>query len=193
LAVQPTLIVHPTISLIERLRDRHPDVTVRLVSPADDESVSELVESGRCELAIGEGPVGGHLRWFPIGVEEFAVVFPPGVRASPRRPIAALDGRAVVAPPAGSPTRAVLDDVCAQAGVTPRIVVEADHRDALVPLVVAGVGAALLPVSSLPSSLPSEATVVRLPDIQRSIGIICRDAPLTPAAAALIEVAGPAD
>ena len=97
LAVQPTLIVAPTIGLIRRLRDRHPDVTVRLASPADDESVSDLVESGRSELAIGEGPVGGHLRWIPIGVEEFAIVFPPGGRASPRHPIAALDGRAMVA------------------------------------------------------------------------------------------------
>jgi DNA-binding transcriptional LysR family regulator len=190
LAVQPTLIVRPTIGLIERLRDRHPDVTVRLMSPADDESVSDLVESGRCELAIGEGPVAGHLSWIPIGIEEFAIVFPPRTRVPTGMAISALDGRAMVAPPPGSPTRAVLDDACAVAGVSPRIVVEADHRDALVPLVLAGVGAALLPVSSLPAALPSEATVVRLPAIRRTVGLIHRTAPLTPAATALIELAG---
>src|ERR1700712_569034 len=43
LAVQPTLIVEPTIGLIRKLRDLHPEVTVRLASPADDESVSQLV------------------------------------------------------------------------------------------------------------------------------------------------------
>jgi len=193
LAVQPTLVVHPTIRLIEQLRSRFPDITVRLVSPADDESVSELVESGRCELAIGEGPVGGHLRWIPIGVEQFAIVFPPGARVPHRHAIAALDGRDMVAAPPGAPTRAVLDDACAAAGVTPRIVVEADHRDALVPLVLAGVGAALLPASSLPPSLPSEATIVALPAIRRSVGLIHRDAALTPAASALIEVAGHSD
>ncbi len=47
LAVQPTLVVHPTIGLIAGVRGTHPDVTVRLLAPADDESVSQMVESGR--------------------------------------------------------------------------------------------------------------------------------------------------
>jgi DNA-binding transcriptional LysR family regulator len=65
------------------------------------------------------------------------------------------------------------------------VVVEADHRDALLPLVLAGVGSAVLPTSSLPLDPHPDLRWAALPGLRRSIGIVWRDAPLTPAASAL--------
>lgn len=188
LAVQPTLAATVGVSLVRTLLDAHPGVTVKMLTPADDESVAELVESGRCELGVGERSTRRGLQWQRLDAEAFVLVLPPGVEGAE----VSLDTLAtvpVVAPPAGTPTRRALDDLCAHAGVRPRIVVEAEPRDALLPLVAAGVGAAVLPASSLPPVNPVGVTVVELPGRRRAIGLLCRKAPLTPAADALRRIA----
>jgi DNA-binding transcriptional LysR family regulator len=184
LAVQPTLAVHPTVEIIARLRVEHPDVVVRLVSPGDDSSIAELVTSGRCEMGLGERPADRTLRWQRIGVEEY-VILHPRWRSDGDGEVASLEGRPVVAPPAGTPTRLVLDEACARAGFSPRVVVEADHRDAILPLVLAGVGSALLPASSLPLGREREVRHAVVRGLSRSIGLVWRDGPLTPAGGAL--------
>ena len=50
----------------------------------------------------------------------------------------------VVSPP-GTSTRMLLEQALAQAGATPRVAVDTAAREAIVPLVLAGAGAALLP------------------------------------------------
>jgi DNA-binding transcriptional LysR family regulator len=188
LAVQPTLAVRPTVEIVARLRTAHPDVVVRLVSPAEDETVADLVSSGRCELGLGERSTDRTLRWQRIGVEEY-VILHPRWRGEEDGRIESLADRPVVAPPAGTPTRIVLDEACARAGFTPQVVVEADHRDAILPLVVAGVGSAVLPASSLPLDPDPGLRWAALPGLRRSIGVVWRDAPLTPAAVAFRQCA----
>ncbi|WP_199924764.1 LysR family transcriptional regulator substrate-binding protein, partial [Streptomyces sp. WM6386] len=68
---------------------------------------------------------------------------PPGDTITSRE-LAALD--LIVTPP-GTETRAAVDDVCTALGVAPRIAVETAHRAMIVPLVLAGVGASVLPAS----------------------------------------------
>jgi DNA-binding transcriptional LysR family regulator len=184
LAVQPTLAVHPTVDLVARLRAEHPAVVGRLVSPGDDSSVAELVTSGRCEVGLGERPPDRTLRWQRIGAEEYVILHPKW-RSEADAEVTSLEGRPVVAPPAGTPTRLVLDEACARAGFSPRVVVEADHRDAILPLVLAGVGSAILPASSLPLGPEQRVRHATLRGIGRSIGLVWRDTPLTPAARAL--------
>ena len=179
LAVQPTLAVHPTVDLVARLRSEHPDVVVRLVSPGDDSSIAELVSSGRCEVGLGERPPDRTLRWQRIGAEEY-VILHPRWRSDADAEVASLEGRPVVAPPAGTPTRLVLDEACARAGFSPHVVVEADHRDAILPLVLAGVGSAILPASSLPLGAERRVRHATLRGIGRSIGLVWRDAPAHP-------------
>lgn len=184
LGVQPTLAATMAVSLVRLLLDRHPAVSVRLLTPADEESVADLVESGRCELGVGERSARSGLQWQRLDAEAFVLVLPPGVEATDP-PLAVLGEVAVVAPPGATPTRRALDDVCAHAALRPRIVVEAEPRDALLPLVAAGVGAAVLPASSLPVNPPDGVTVVELPGRRRALGLFSRRAPLTPAADAL--------
>ena len=90
----------------------------------------------------------------------------------------------VVSPP-GTSTRMLLEQALEAVGVTPRIAVETDAREAIVPLVLAGAGAALLP-ASLAHEAARRGAVVRAarPRIVRRIGLVQRDGPLSPAARA---------
>ena len=90
----------------------------------------------------------------------------------------------VVSPP-GTSTRILLEQALAAVGVTPRIAVETDSREAIVPLVLAGAGAALLP-ASLAREAGRRGAIVRAarPRIVRRIGLLQRDGPLSPAARA---------
>lgn len=93
-------------------------------------------------------------------------------------------------PPEGSPSRSVIDAMFVEAGIEPQVVVEVDHREALLPLVAAGAGATILPASMITAAPDAAVRVTVLdPQIERRVGIVVRDAPLTPAAIRLLEVA----
>ncbi len=94
----------------------------------------------------------------------------------------------VVSPPETS-TRMLLEGALEAVGVTPRIAVETGAREAIVPLVLAGAGAALLPVP-LAQEAGRRGAVVRAarPRIVRRIGLVHRDGQLSPAARAFVAV-----
>ncbi len=84
----------------------------------------------------------------------------------------------------------LLEQALQAVGVTPLIAVETDTREAIVPLVLAGAGAALLP-ASLAREAGRRGAVVRAahPRIVRRIGLVQRDGPLSPAARAFSALA----
>jgi DNA-binding transcriptional LysR family regulator len=85
----------------------------------------------------------------------------------------------------------LLDQALEAVGVTPRIAVETAAREAIVPLVLAGAGAALLP-APLARDARRRGAIVRpsAPRIARRIGIVHREGPLSAAARAFLAVAG---
>jgi DNA-binding transcriptional LysR family regulator len=85
----------------------------------------------------------------------------------------------------------LLDQALEAVGVTPRIAVETAAREAIVPLVLSGAGAALLP-APLAREARRRGAVVRssAPRIARRIGLVHRDGPLSAAARAFLAVAG---
>jgi DNA-binding transcriptional LysR family regulator len=95
----------------------------------------------------------------------------------------------VVSPP-GTSTRMLLEQALEAVGVTPRIAVQTDAREAIVPLVLAGAGAALLP-APLAHEAGRRGAVVRAarPRIVRRIGLVHRDGRLSPAARAFVALA----
>jgi DNA-binding transcriptional LysR family regulator len=95
----------------------------------------------------------------------------------------------VVSPP-GTSTRMLLEQALEAVGVTPRIAVQTDAREAIVPLVLAGAGAALLP-APLAHEAGRRGAVVRAarPRIVRRIGLVHRDGRLSPAARAFAALA----
>jgi DNA-binding transcriptional LysR family regulator len=97
-----------------------------------------------------------------------------------------LAGARLIASKQGSLMRRLIDDVLAD-GVDAHIVVEAEHRTSILPLVLAGVGHAVLPSSWTPLAQRSGARVRRIePTALLRITLIFRTGILTPAAQAFV-------
>ena len=126
--------------------------------------------------------------------QEIVAVCPPRTRlpAPGRLPVAKLRDMPLVTTPRGLSTRDLLDRALATAGVEPLIAVETSQREAIAPLVLAGAGTSFLPAGLAKSLGAQGAVVARLvPTLTRTIGLVHRPAPLTPAARAFVELPGP--
>jgi DNA-binding transcriptional LysR family regulator len=70
------------------------------------------------------------------------------------------------------------------------IAVETDQREAVVPLVLAGAGAAVVPAPMAEVARLQGAVIARLrPALRRELGLIHRESTLSPAARAFIAIA----
>lgn len=213
IAALPTLAVDPLAELVGRFRVRHPGVTVRVREAEGATATVTLVRDGGCELGLAHLPLPHQgLITEQLGVQELLFVLPPSTslaaQSRPRiegesnsgekRPReispAALAKVPLVVSPRGTSTRTLLDQAMEAAGVTPNVAVETDAREAIVPLVLAGAGGALLPA---PQALEAQrrGAILRAarPRILRRIGLVRRDGPLSSAARAFLEVAGSAE
>lgn len=193
IAALPTLAVDPMATLIGRFRARHSGVQVRVFEPETADGVSALVRNGSCELGAAHLPLPrGQLVTHPLDEQELLFVMPPDTPSEGRGPLRAGDlarTPLVVSPP-GTSTRMLLDQALAAVGVTPEIAVETAAREAVVPLVLAGAGATLLP-APLAEEAHKRGAVVRgaTPAITREVGLIHRSGPLSAAARAFLEIA----
>jgi LysR family carnitine catabolism transcriptional activator len=84
----------------------------------------------------------------------------------------------------------LLEQALAAVAVTPQIAVETAAREAIVPLVLAGAGATLLP-AALAQEAQRRGAIVRpaRPKITRTVGLIHRRPPPSPAARAFLALA----
>lgn len=193
LAALATLAADPMAKLIGHYRELYPQVTVHVLEPDSAEGVSSMVRRGECELGAAHLPLPtDHLISHPLGEQELLFVLPPHAAPAHDRPLRAQDlaqTPLVVAPP-GTSTRMLLEQALAAFGVTPLIAVQTAAREAVVPLVLAGAGAALLP-APLAHEAARRGAIIRgaHPAITRPIGLIHRDGPLSPAAQAFLKLA----
>ena len=193
IAALATLAVDPMATLIGRFRDRYPGVQVRVLEPESADGVRALVREGACELGAAHLPLaGGELTSHPLGEQELLFVLPPGVDAQAERPLGAreLAHTPLVVSPPGTSTRILLEQALAAVNVTPQIAVVTAAREAIVPLVLAGAGAALLP-APLAHEAQRRGAIVRhaRPKITREVGLVHRDSPLSAAARAFLALA----
>jgi len=192
LVALPTLAVDPLVELLGQLRRAHPGVTVHVSAPDARSAVLDQVRRGEAELGLAEvGHDVAGLVVQPVLSQEVLLVAPPGSRLAQTRrvPTARLGALELISTPLGTSTRSLLEDACAAAGVTPRVVVETAHREALAPLVVAGAGAALLAAPQARQAEAGGAVVARLdPPLRRRVGFVHRADALSPAAAALLDL-----
>jgi LysR family transcriptional regulator, carnitine catabolism transcriptional activator len=190
LVALPTLAVDPITPLVGAFRTAHPGITVRLAHPEDTSELVELVRSGSSEVGVTELPVGAErIATIPLGRQELVAILPPGSARPRHLALAALAQRPLVTQRRGTSTRDAVDAALAGAEVT--VAVETDQREAIVPLVLAGAGAAVVPRPMATIARRDGAVVVPLrPPLWRQLGLIHRDAPLSPAAQAFIELAG---
>ena len=197
IAALATLAVDPMAPLIGRFRELHPGVQVRVLEPEDADGVRALVRDGDCELGAAHLPIRGHeLATHPLGEQELLFVLPPEAEVGHHRPLGPRELAAtplVVSPP-GTSTRMLLEQALAAVGVTPQIAVQSAAREAIVPLVLAGAGAALLPAPLAHEAQRRGAIIRRArPRITRAVGLIHRRGSLSAAARAFLALAAPAD
>lgn len=188
----PTLAAQPTARLVGALRRRHPGITVRIAQPETVDDLLERVRTGRSEIAVTELTTDLEiLEVHPLEVQDFVALVPIDQRTD-QLTAAALAGVPLITAPAGTSTRRQLDEVFAAIGRTPRVAVETEHRDAMLALVAAGAGVALVP---RPAVAPTASTGVALVElarpVRRRIGLVHRRGPLAPAARAFLDAAVP--
>jgi DNA-binding transcriptional LysR family regulator len=203
LVAMPSPGVEPLATLIRDFTAAHPAMTVTADAAFTAEEVIQTVKAGRAELGLlgaASPPRAGGLRVLPIEDQPLVLVSPPEEDAprTPHAPVPAhgaaertvtredLAGARLIASKQGSLMRRLIDDVLAD-GVDAHIVVEAEHRTSILPLVLAGVGHAVLPSSWTPLAQRSGARVRRIePTAWLRIALVFRTGILTPAARAFV-------
>jgi DNA-binding transcriptional LysR family regulator len=186
-----TLAVDPLATMVGAFRARHPGVAVHIAEPAAADAAIEGVHDGAYEVGLVELPAAPGLVVHELAAQELLAVCPPDtVVVDGRIPVHRLAGMPLITTPVSTATRRLVDDACATAGVSPTVAVETGHREALLPLVLAGAGTTFLPSPRAQIAIAQGAVVASVdPPLNRTVGLIHREGPLSPAAAAFVDVA----
>jgi DNA-binding transcriptional LysR family regulator len=188
----PTLAADPMAGLLGRFSHAYPDVRIELAASDDPADLADLLRSGHSELGLTEAAmVPGDLEHEALLDQTLLVVLPPGTKHNRQRlSLDRLGDVPWITTPKGTSTRRMLDEAFASLGARPRISVVTAQREAILPLVLAGAGAALLPESIARTAHRLDAVVcLPHPTIQRRVVLSHRSGPLTPAAAAFVRLA----
>jgi DNA-binding transcriptional LysR family regulator len=187
----PTLAVDPLAPLVGRFRTAYPGIAVTLADPDDAVDLATLVANGTCEVGLTvDEPADASLEATPVADQELVAVLPPGAPARRSTTIAQLAQFPLVTGVAATSTRRQLEDACRDAGVVPEFAVVTAQREAIVPLVLAGAGATMLPRQLADTAGALGATVAPFrPAVRRTVLLLHRRGPRSPAARAFLELA----
>lgn len=189
-ACLPTLAAWPLVPVLAAVRTELPGVTIRVHEAPDLASSTRLVASGVAELALGELPAPEGMASLRIARQELLAVLPPGTEAPASLTVRDLAAFPLLTGPAGSSTRRLLDVALRRSAARATIVGEIGTRDALVPLVLAGAGATVLPIDQAQGAAALGAvTRPIVPAVRRDIGFFHRAGALTPPARAVLRLA----
>lgn len=188
--------VEPLSTMVQCFTERFPAVSLGLRVALTREHVIETVRTGGCELGLltTSSPLKSRdVVPHPVGDDRLVLVTPvdgpfPAGQAVPRERLA---GHRLIVGQRGTGIRAYVDDLKEQ-GIDVRIAVETEHRMAFLPLVLAGVGLAVVTASWADLSERAGALVLDLEptSLQHNV-LVSRKAQLTPAARAFLDLAVP--
>ncbi|MFH8623829.1 LysR family transcriptional regulator [Streptomyces vietnamensis] len=175
------------------LRAAHPGTRVSLVEAEPPRSI-EMLREGDCDIALAFRYGAGQAEWDdlvvrPLLADRLVGLVPEGHRLAGAGSvgIAELADESWIA---GCPRcRRQLVDVCEDAGFTPRIDFATDDYPAVVGLVGAGLGVAVLPELAIESVRPKGARTVAVePAVEREIvALTLPDLAQVPAVAATLD------
>lgn len=169
------------VPLVQAVRESYPGITLELLE-SPGAYLGEMLLRCRVDIAIllGEfSPSGIHAQ--RIGEEDLFVIGLPGAREEVD--LQQLHGVRLVIPARPNSLRTLFDRACAEHGVVPQVVTEVSSPYTMVQLVKAGLGAAVLPLSTLAGSHSSVLHAGRLvnPTLTRAITVATAiDAPQSP-------------
>lgn len=195
IVTMPSPGIEPLSSMIAGFTRSHPSVRLNVGAAFTPEEVIESVRSGSTEIGLAGSP--NPIRVHGVQVLELerqplilivnpqADAFRPGTAISRED----LAGHRLIASQRGSLMRWMVDDALAR-GVDLEIVVEVAHRTSILPLVLAGVGHAVMPSSWAPLAQKSGLrTLLIEPVYHLDVAILSRKQDLTPAARAFLKIA----
>jgi DNA-binding transcriptional LysR family regulator len=188
----PTLATEPLTALVVAFSTRHPAVHVEIAEPVDADDLERRVSDGRSELGITDLALTGRaLRRIHLIDQPIVAVLPPATRPpAGTLNTAALAELPLISTPPGTSSRTLLDQALRRRQLAPNIVVETGHREAIVPLVLAGVGATVLPAALATDAARRGATIAEFdPPLRRRIGLVHRPGTLSPAGRAFRQLA----
>jgi DNA-binding transcriptional LysR family regulator len=191
----PSPGIEPLTSMIAVYVRTHPSVTVNVAAAFTPEEVTEAVRTGSSEIGIlgTDRPFRSsevdvvHLEQQPLVL----IVNPNADSFDDREVIHRedLEGHRVVASQRGSLMRWLVDDALV-GGVHVQIAAEVAHRTSVLPLVLAGVGHAVMPSSWTPLARQAGLRVLGIEPITvLHVAVLSRPSDLTPAAQAFLDVA----
>ena len=185
--------LEPVISTIAALHEQHPGVMVSTRSALSAAEVVTMVLHGRCEIGVcasRERPVGRGLITHHLRDEEFLLVAPPGVALGADGAVARADLRGlrfVVTTP-GTAVRGLFDQLAGSVGDM-TIAAEVGDRSVVLPMVLRGIGASLMPDGWRDLAGRAGAEVYRFsPREQLPQWLVHRSGPITPATQAFLDV-----
>ena len=169
--------IEPLVKMIGEFRLVYPAVQFTVTDPLTRSEVLDAVRSGEADFGLLDGTAPAGIlasRW--LVDHELVAVLPQ------RSPLSAVSVSVtdlvplgLISTPRGTPLRALLDDQLELAGQPAEVAVETAHLASVVPLVLAGAGAALLPEGLASDAAAKGARVVRLsPATRASVHIIWR-------------------
>ncbi len=176
--------------LLSALRERHPDVEVRLVEDPEDAVLAQALLDGKLDLSFLVGEPSPSLEGIELFVDPFVVVARPQDVGPGPVPAGVLASASLVGQPNSSCERLVADGLHAL-GIEPRYVFRTNDNSAVASMVRAGMGLAVLPRLAVDTDDPR--TVVRALDPplpSRRVNLVWRaDRDLSAAARSLVELA----
>ncbi|MEV5538286.1 LysR family transcriptional regulator [Saccharopolyspora shandongensis] len=185
---------YPLAELVAAFRRRHPQITVHITDLRDEDDVGALVRDGHYEIAFAYPavPDGRDLRVHRLGTHEIHLVLPADVGADwpDPVPVGLLADLPMISVPQNSTMRGRIERVLAVANARTREAAVTEHRDALIPLVLAGVGAAFVSSARARRAAALGLHVRRLdPPIHRTYRLLHRPDGLSPAGRAFVDLA----
>lgn len=189
LACLPTLAADPAAPWIAAFRRAFPGIQVHLADADDPMNLLSMVRNGVVELGITERPSDTDgLTVHRAGDQDLLAVLPPGTAESTAPyPLTSLLNWPLIVGPPGTSSRRILEEALGRTGRPIRIAVETAQRDAIIPLVLGGAGASVLPASVAQTARHFGAVVAPTrPRLVRPVTLIHRSTPLSPAAAAFV-------
>lgn len=125
----------------------HPGINVQLTqSPTPD--MAGLLKDGQVDFCLASQPLDdASLQAVELLTEDVLLAVPPSHHLANRKRVNldALAGEAFITTKPGYWQRALLDKLCARAGIQPVIACESDEPAAVRPLIATGLGVGLLP------------------------------------------------
>lgn len=187
-----TLAVDPLAEFAGTFRTRYPGVELSVADPENAAAVVDMVRRGECEIGFTEHGIDATgLNVYDLPKQEVFAVLPPNTShpAATPMPVDEFAELDLVTTPQGTTTRSLADEVLARAGAPARIAVEITHRAAIIPLVLTGAGATLLPKRLADDAANLGAIVTRLdPPITRHGVVLTSAEPLSAAARAFVNM-----